>query len=177
MIQLSTQFSMFSYISINSTSCRVTSNQFAQGCLSFSNEIPASWEISSVNSFSESLSVVSDSLRPHRLYSPWNSPGQNTGMGSHSLLQGIFPTQGLNPGLLHCRQTLYQLSHQGQTRGFANLWLWILACPIENWKKKETDYYEHLVLRCKLFFFLKHAYGRNVLNKWWNTKKHHRSNL
>ena len=42
---------------------------------------------------------------------PWNSPGQNTGVGSLSLLQGIFPTQGLNPGLLHHRQILYQLSH------------------------------------------------------------------
>ena len=62
----------------------------------------------------ESRSVVSDSLRPHGLYSPWNSPGQNTGVGSHSLLQGIFPTQGSNPGLLHCRQILYQLSHKGK---------------------------------------------------------------
>ena len=52
-------------------------------------------------------------LRPHGLYSPWNSPGQNTGVGSLSLLQGIFSTQGLNPGLLHCRQILYQLSHKG----------------------------------------------------------------
>ena len=52
---------------------------------------------------SESCSVVSDSLRPHGLYSPWNSPGQNTGVGSHFLLQGIFPTQGSNPGVLHCR--------------------------------------------------------------------------
>ena len=43
----------------------------------------------------------------------WNTPGQNTGVGSLSLLQGIFPTQALNPGLLHCRQILYQLSHQG----------------------------------------------------------------
>ena len=50
-------------------------------------------------------------LRPHGLYSPWNSPGQNTGKGSLSLLQGIFATQGLNPGLLHGRQNLYQLSH------------------------------------------------------------------
>ena len=50
---------------------------------------------------SESLSVVSDSLRPHGLYSPWNPPGQNTGVGSLSFLQGIFPTQGSNPGLLH----------------------------------------------------------------------------
>ena len=40
---------------------------------------------------------------------PWNSPGQNTGVSSLSLLQGIFPTQGLNPGLPHCRQILYQL--------------------------------------------------------------------
>ena len=55
---------------------------------------------------SESCSVVSDSLRPHGLHGPWNSPGQNTGVESHSLLQGIFPTQGLNPGLLHCRQIL-----------------------------------------------------------------------
>ena len=43
---------------------------------------------------------------------PWNSPDQKTGMGSLSLLQGIFPTHVLNPGLLHCRQILYQLSHQ-----------------------------------------------------------------
>ena len=62
---------------------------------------------------SESCSVMSDSLRHHGLYSPWNSPGQNTGIGSCSLLQGIFPTQGLNPGLPHCRRVLYQLSYQG----------------------------------------------------------------
>ena len=47
---------------------------------------------------------------------PWNSPGQNTGVGSYSLLQGIFRTQGLNPGLLHCRQVLYQLGHKGSPR-------------------------------------------------------------
>ena len=61
---------------------------------------------------SESRSVMSDSLWPHGLCSPWNSPGQNTRVGSLSLLQGIFPTQGSNPGLLHCRRILYQLSHQ-----------------------------------------------------------------
>ena len=65
----------------------------------------------------ESCSVVSDSLRTHELYSPWNSPGQNTGVGSLSLLQGIFPTQGLNPGLPHCRQILYQLSYRGSPYG------------------------------------------------------------
>ena len=46
-------------------------------------------------------------------YSPWNSPGQNTGVGSLSLLQGIFPTQESNPGLEHCRGILYQVSHKG----------------------------------------------------------------
>ena len=65
---------------------------------------------------SESRSVVSDSLQPHRLYIPWNSPGQNTGVGSLSLLQGIFPTQGSNPDLMHCRRMLYQLSHKRSPR-------------------------------------------------------------
>ena len=62
---------------------------------------------------SESCSVVSDSLQPHGLYSPWHSPGKNTGVGSLSLIQGIFQTQGLNPGLSHCRWILYQLSYKG----------------------------------------------------------------
>ena len=65
-----------------------------------------------VESENESCSFMSNSLRPHRLYSPWNSPGLNTGVGSHSLLQGIFPTQKLKWGLLHYRQILYQLSHR-----------------------------------------------------------------
>ena len=65
---------------------------------------------------SEIHSVVSDSLQPHGLYSPWNSPSQNTGVGSRSLLQGIFPTQGLDPGLPHFRWILYQLSHQESPR-------------------------------------------------------------
>ena len=53
---------------------------------------------------------MSNSLQPHGLYRPWNSPGQNTGAGSLSLLQGVFPTQGSNPGFPHGRQILYQLS-------------------------------------------------------------------
>ena len=56
--------------------------------------------------------VVSDSLWPHGLYSPWNSPGQNTAVDNRSLLQGIFPTQGSNPGLPHYRQIL-QLEPSG----------------------------------------------------------------
>ena len=62
---------------------------------------------------SESHSVVSNSLGPHGLYSPWNSPGQKTRVGSLSLLQGIFLTQESNQSFLHCRQILYQLSYQG----------------------------------------------------------------
>ena len=63
-------------------------------------------------------SVVSDSLWPHglgpsRILCPWDSPGKNTGAGCHSLFQGIFPTWGSNPDLLHCRWILYLLSHWG----------------------------------------------------------------
>ena len=65
-----------------------------------------------------SRSVVSlcdpkDYIQPARLLCPWDSPGKNTEVGFHALLLGIFPTQGLNLGLSHCRQILYHLSHQG----------------------------------------------------------------
>ena len=65
-----------------------------------------------------SCSIVSNSLWPHglqpaRLLCPWKSSGKNIGGVCHFLLQGIFPTQGLNPALPHCRQILYHLSHQG----------------------------------------------------------------
>ena len=68
---------------------------------------------------SVSRSVVSNSLGSHglgptRFLCPWDSPGKNTGVGCHSLLQGIFPAQGSNPGLLHCRQILHCLSHRKQ---------------------------------------------------------------
>ena len=67
---------------------------------------------------SVSRSVMSDSWRPHglepaRLLCPWNSPGKDNRVGCHSLLQGIFPTQGSNPGPLRCRQILHHLSPQG----------------------------------------------------------------
>ena len=71
--------------------------------------------VSVISYESESRSVMSNSLWPCGLYSPWNSPGQNTGVGSHSL-QGVFLTQRSNPGLLHCRWILYQLSHKGSPR-------------------------------------------------------------
>ena len=59
---------------------------------------------------------MSDSLRPLGLYSPWNSPGPNTGVSSLSLPQGLFPTQGSNQDLPHCRWILYQLSLKGSPR-------------------------------------------------------------
>ena len=65
--------------------------------------------------WNEFFSVMSKSLQSHG-YSTWNKLGQNTREGSLSLLQGIFPTQGSNPGLSHCRQILYQLSHKGSPR-------------------------------------------------------------
>ena len=66
---------------------------------------------------SEGRSVVSNSLRPHGLYSLWNSPGQNTGVGSLSFLQGIFfPTQGSNPGLAHCRVHSLPAEPQGKAK-------------------------------------------------------------
>ena len=70
---------------------------------------------------SESRSVMSNSLQRHGLYPakllcPWNSPGQNTGVGSHSFLLGIFPTRGLNPCLPHGRWILYCLRHEGSPK-------------------------------------------------------------
>ena len=74
--------------------------------------------ISYLRKQSESRSLMSDSLQPHGLYRPWNSLGQNTGVSSLSLLQGIFPIQGSNSGVLHCRCILYQLSHN-----LSNMWV------------------------------------------------------
>ena len=81
-------------------------------------------------------SVVSDSLWPHGLYSLWNSLGQNTGVGSLSLLQGIFPTQGSNPGLLHCKWILYQLSHKGSPRILE--WVAYPFSSISSWPRNQT---------------------------------------
>ena len=117
--------------------------------------------------WSESHSVMSNSLQPHRLYNSWNSPGQNTGVGSLSLLQGILPTQGSNPGLLHCRQILYQLSHQGSPRILecvANLfssrssqpWNWTRVSCIAgrlftNWAMRKAKYMK----RCSISLIIR----------------------
>ena len=126
---------------------------------------------------SEGHSVVSNSLRPHELYSPWNSLGQNTGVGSLSLLpnpgielrspalwayslpaepqgkpknigvgslcflQQIFLTQELNPGLLHYRQILYQLSHQ---------WSGHLGNPVSRWSVTKSLCNEYVCLQQRI---------------------------
>ena len=63
------------------------------------------------------VKVTQACLATPRTIQSLNSPGQTTGVGCHSLLQGIFPTQGSNPGLSHRRWLLYQLSHQGSCKG------------------------------------------------------------
>ena len=86
-------------------------NSFLKKIVAISHDV---WDLSSLKC--KLLSRVSNSLRPHGIlqsmeYRPWNSPGQNTGVGSLSLLQGIFLTQGWNPGLPHCGRILYQVSY------------------------------------------------------------------
>ena len=83
-----------------------------------------------------SCSVVSDPPWPRGFFSPGNSPGQNTGVGSLSLLQGIFPTQGSKPGLPHCRQILYQLSHQGSPRILG--WVAYPFSSRSSWPRSQT---------------------------------------
>ena len=94
-----------------------------------------------------------DSLWPHGPYSPWDSPGQSTGVGSRSLLQGIFPTQGQNPGLPHCRRILYQLSHQGSPQ----IQEWVAchftsgSCQCRSWTREGPYLYTALLIKhCQL---------------------------
>ena len=83
-------------------------SEVAQACRTLSDPMDCSLPGSSVHGIFQArvLEWVAIAFL-HGLYSPWNSPGQNTGVGSLSLLQGIFRTQGSNPGLPHCRQILY----------------------------------------------------------------------
>ena len=97
----------------------------------------------------QSCLTLCDPMDYSLLLCPWDSPGKNTGVGSHSRLQGIFPTQELNSHLLHCRQILYHLSHQGSPfidmgqykypcLSFKNFFIFIyftvlsLSCDIQN---------------------------------------------
>ena len=78
---------------------------------------------------SESRSVMSDSLRPHELFGPWNSPGQNTGVGSLSLFQGIFPTWGSKPGLPALQADSLPVEPPGKPTAFHLTFLLPLLMP------------------------------------------------
>ena len=104
-----------------------------------------------------SLSVVSNSLRPHGLWSArllcaWNSPGKNTGVGCHSLLQRIFPTQGLNLGLLHCRQ-IFGSSHKPKLLHLISLNLLPLLIALLGCKSPQNLYnsYSKLKKKCRSY--------------------------
>ena len=92
---------------------------------------------------------------PSRLLCPWNSTGKNTGVGSHSLLQGIFPTQWLNPGLLHCRQVFYCLSHQGSLIILMYHYLLIILLLVAIWVSfffTPINYYNAHIMAIFFFF-------------------------
>ena len=110
-----------------------------------------------------SCSVVSDSLWPHRLYSPRNSPGQNTGVGRLSLLQGIFPTKGLNSGLQHCRWILSQLSHKGSPRILA----WV-AYPFSSVSSGPRDWTRVSCTAGSFFtnWAIREARGPRIMKLW-----------
>ena len=89
---------------------------------------------------------------PSRLLCPWNSPGKNTGVGCHALLQGIFPTRGTNLGLLHCRQILYHLSHLGNPKETSTSIQWNTseATEISYWNMQQHGW---------------------ISNAWWNLEE------
>jgi len=141
---------------------------------------------------SESHSVVSDSLQPHGLHNPWNSTGQNTGVGSLSLLQAIFPIQGSNPGLPHCTWILYQLSHQGSPRMLEWVaypfssgssqprnWTWVSCIegdsllskpenitPVQSWGNYQTNPNWGCDIIRNIYLFLPHFLQHSSWNLW-----------
>ena len=119
---------------------------------------------------------MSDSFQPHglltaRLLCPWNSPGQNAGVVSHSLLQGIFPTQGSNPGLLHCRPVLYCLSQQGSPRILE--WIAYPFSRVSSWPRNGTG----VLLHYRQILYQLSYQGsslQSIGNYKWNEKTTHR---
>ena len=128
-----------------------------------------------------SRSAVSDSLWPHglqptRLLHPQDFPGKSTGVGCHFLLQRIFLTQGSNPGLPHCRQTLYCLSHQGNLLGWSPAIFIFSECP----SLLQSRYLEVRLEKCRpieqsrkaLYSVLRNLdLDLRVLAKHWSTNK------
>ena len=101
------------------------------------------------------LFVTPWAVHPVRLLCPWDSPGKNTRVGCHFLLQGIFPTQELNPGLLHCRMILYYSAMDFPHKGSPSL----LDCPIHGHITVHNILYDCFVsLQYQLLFLLFNSY-------------------
>ena len=113
---------------------------------------------------SENHLVVSDSLQPHRLYSPCNSPSQNIGVDSPSLLQGIFPTQGSNSGLTHCGWILLPAKPQGKPKntGVGSLFLLQRIFPTQESKLG--------LLHCRWILY-QLSYQGSQFYWWWHIIK------
>ena len=120
-------------------------------------------------------------LEPTRFLCLWNSPGKNTGVGCHSLLQGIFLTQGSNLCLLHCRWILYCLSHQRSPKTGESWWLLTQALVLkmhtsgqtinfDNWMQKET--FQRYKAHLSSLQLCPHRISRRL----WNLKNHVRQN-
>ena len=99
---------------------------------------------------------MSNSLRPPGLYSPQNSPGQNTEVGNCYLLQGIIPIQGLNPGLPHCRHFLYQQNHKESHIGF--------IFKVESHFSSTSFRIFFLFWKFRIFFLLFSLSGTSIMN-------------
>ena len=120
---------------------------------------------------------MSDSFLPHELQPavfrcPWNFPGKNTGVGCHFLLPGLFLTQGSNLGLLHCRQTLYHLSHLSHLyrlshlscmRACVRVCVCVCVCMTESFCYNSRNYHntvnqlyfkKNIFLKCLILSFL-----------------------
>ena len=113
-----------------------------------------------------------------KLLHPWDFQGKNTGVGCHFFLQGIFPTQGLNPGLSNCRQTLYHLSHQGSLISKEHLQI---NNPTEKWaedmsrlfKEKEIQMsVKHTVNFLKILMGGSYCLELAMLYIWGGTKEY-----
>ena len=101
----------------------------------------------SVISLVVSVSLWRHGLEPARLLCPCNSPGKNSGVGSHCLLQGIFPTQRLNLGLPHCRQILYHLSSQGSP-WWKKVVINTSSDHMTSYRNRDSNCHEHSSLFC-----------------------------
>ena len=131
-----------------------------------------------------SCSVVSDSLQPcglwpSRFLCPWNSPAKNTTVDCHFLLQEIFLTQRLNPGLLHCRQVFHHLSHQGRSGSYGNsifnFWVTSTLFSIEvAWVYIPTNHAQVLTLFSTFSsaFVISHLFYNScmTLNRSWTNR-------